>query len=575
MDLLLTDIRPAALEPPLSGKPSETGVPEFAALLRELPANAAETPFVEAAEVPRQSLADGNKMLKINSLMDDLDFPEQSIAAPPAALSAIAAALREPATSALAAPVAAAASPQPAQATPAPGLEASQSPAVTGDILPAGGSGLPPMAGPRQASTTATAAPAQAGSGPFADRTATTAAAAGLLPNADAVARGQAVPGFENGQSAPAAPNGPAAALRAGLVAASVAAPQPGAKPSITSSAAAAAAETAPGVGENPAAARVSRPEAAQPVAPGAASHLAPAAELASMRPAREQPVAVSLTRPMATNGTERSARPQWLQAVDAMPVAPPRDAAGTTGSAAEAVPVRASVTGPTVPVPGESVDPLGKVIVSAPLEADAEPQSPTRDASSFARGTELPQTGPAAQSPGAVTAPAAAAQAVSGPLAAAQTAVLPPQLEALSIARDAPVTEWGDGLGERVSWLINQKQNAATIRLDPPALGRLEVQIRVADDATTITIQTQHGQTRDLIEAGAPRLREFLQEAGFQNVNVDVSQRQEQQAGSRPQPDFEMAGDGEADGPGADADWIRGEGRATYRSDNLVDTFA
>ncbi len=112
----------------------------------------------------------------------------------------------------------------------------------------------------------------------------------------------------------------------------------------------------------------------------------------------------------------------------------------------------------------------------------------------------------------------------------APQVNPLPPQLETMSLTRNADATEWGNGLGDRVNWMINQKHNTATIRLDPPFLGKLDVHIKVADDLTTITIQTQHAPTRDLIESASLRLRDSLQESGYQNVNVDVSHRQDQQ---------------------------------------------
>ncbi len=152
---------------------------------------------------------------------------------------------------------------------------------------------------------------------------------------------------------------------------------------------------------------------------------------------------------------------------------------------------------------------------------------------------------------------------------------VLPQPLETLTLARDATPSDWGDGIGERVSWLVNHKQNSASIRLDPPALGRLDVQIRVADDATTITIQTQQLQTRDLIDAAVPRLREFLQDAGMQNVNVDVSHRQDQQLaqGQRdPEARGTSADDALADAPD---EQLPDGFPSGYRSDGLVDTFA
>ena len=144
-----------------------------------------------------------------------------------------------------------------------------------------------------------------------------------------------------------------------------------------------------------------------------------------------------------------------------------------------------------------------------------------------------------------------------------------------MSMARGAAASEWGDGLSERVNWMINQKQNSATIRLDPPMLGKLDVQVRIADDATTITIQTQHAQTRDLIETASLRLRDALQENGFQNVNVDVSQRQDQQqsrsrTAGEEQPGLHDEFDGESESAMQHESQTR-----FFTGEGLLDTFA
>ncbi len=155
------------------------------------------------------------------------------------------------------------------------------------------------------------------------------------------------------------------------------------------------------------------------------------------------------------------------------------------------------------------------------------------------------------------------------------QQALLPQQLETMSLTRQADSAELGNGLGERVGWMINHKQNSATIRLDPPLLGKLDVQVKIADEATTITIQTQHAQTRDLIETASVRLRDFLQENGYQNVNVDVSQRQDQEQA-------ETQSDGEDGDQRDQIDQQRvttdqqSVGRAGYlHGEGLLDTFA
>ena len=82
MDLLLTDIRPAAPEQIPPGKLAETDVPEFAALLRDLPENATGPLSTETLPVPSEQTGLGNKFLKINILSNDLVARDGSIDEP-------------------------------------------------------------------------------------------------------------------------------------------------------------------------------------------------------------------------------------------------------------------------------------------------------------------------------------------------------------------------------------------------------------------------------------------------------------------------------------------------------------
>ena len=147
---------------------------------------------------------------------------------------------------------------------------------------------------------------------------------------------------------------------------------------------------------------------------------------------------------------------------------------------------------------------------------------------------------------------------------------------EALNIVRPDSPAEWSQGLGDRVSWMIDQKLNAASIRLDPPSLGKLEIYIRVTDDATYITINTQSAQTRDLIDNASIRLRDVLEAAGYQNVNVDVGHDRNQ---PRSEAQQIASAIGESD-DNAESQRDLGEGagsvkRGFFRPDALVDYFA
>jgi flagellar hook-length control protein FliK len=101
-------------------------------------------------------------------------------------------------------------------------------------------------------------------------------------------------------------------------------------------------------------------------------------------------------------------------------------------------------------------------------------------------------------------------------------TQALPPHLQSISVS--ANNQQWGDALGERVSFLINQKMNNAEIRIDPPHLGKLDIQIHIKDDTAQVVIHTQHAQTRDLVDSSSFRLREILHNAGYSSVDVNVS---------------------------------------------------
>ncbi|MBC8212003.1 MAG: flagellar hook-length control protein FliK [Gammaproteobacteria bacterium] len=101
-----------------------------------------------------------------------------------------------------------------------------------------------------------------------------------------------------------------------------------------------------------------------------------------------------------------------------------------------------------------------------------------------------------------------------------------------MQLSTQLPASQWGEALGEKVAFLLNHKLNKAEIRIDPPHLGKLDIQIQLKDDSATVVIHTQHAQTRDMIESASVRLKEFLQEAGYNTVNVDVSQREQSFSG-------------------------------------------
>jgi hypothetical protein len=102
------------------------------------------------------------------------------------------------------------------------------------------------------------------------------------------------------------------------------------------------------------------------------------------------------------------------------------------------------------------------------------------------------------------------------------------PDTSAQTLRLDVPMRspEWAQALGERITWLVDQKLSAAEIKLNPPQLGPIEVRIALSADSTQVSVLAHNAITREALEAAAPRLREALTSHGFGSVSVDISQQ-------------------------------------------------
>ncbi len=116
----------------------------------------------------------------------------------------------------------------------------------------------------------------------------------------------------------------------------------------------------------------------------------------------------------------------------------------------------------------------------------------------------------------------------------------------------------WDQALGEKVTWMIGRKLQAAEIRMNPPHLGPLEVKIQWHNDQTQIQFASHHAVVRDALEAALPRLRELMAQAGVDLGQVDVSAHS--RGGDRQQ---EQAGQAGGEAAPASADWHPGDEEA------------
>jgi len=88
---------------------------------------------------------------------------------------------------------------------------------------------------------------------------------------------------------------------------------------------------------------------------------------------------------------------------------------------------------------------------------------------------------------------------------------------------------DWQPSLGQRLVWMVSHGQQRAELKLDPPQLGRVDVQIVMQGDRAQLVFAAETSVSRELLEQSLPRLREMMADAGVELDTVDVANRERQ----------------------------------------------
>jgi flagellar hook-length control protein FliK len=116
------------------------------------------------------------------------------------------------------------------------------------------------------------------------------------------------------------------------------------------------------------------------------------------------------------------------------------------------------------------------------------------------------------------------------------------------SLATHVRDPRWADELGTRLSLMVRAGESTASLQLTPVDLGPVEVNVTVRESQATIHFGAAQAETRALLEASLPRLRELLAAQGYQLMDSSVSSgfarshRQEGAQGVRPEGEAETS---------------------------------
>jgi flagellar hook-length control protein FliK len=159
---------------------------------------------------------------------------------------------------------------------------------------------------------------------------------------------------------------------------------------------------------------------------------------------------------------------------------------------------------------------PVTTTAVAAPA---AQPQAAPASAVKVDLSERAPEITPTA---------AASAQALASPAPAANRNVPAAVTQLERLMQPVGTPAWNDGLANRVVWMARNDVQTASIQLNPPNLGPVEIKVTVVSDpgaptSATVQFSAAHSATRDAIESSMPRLHDALRESGITLGNTSV----------------------------------------------------
>ena len=93
------------------------------------------------------------------------------------------------------------------------------------------------------------------------------------------------------------------------------------------------------------------------------------------------------------------------------------------------------------------------------------------------------------------------------------------------TIATPVRDPRWAEDFSARVALMVRGGESSASMQLSPPDLGPVDVSVTMRDTQATIHFGAAQAETRALLEASIPQLREMLAAQGFNLMDASVSQ--------------------------------------------------
>lgn len=183
------------------------------------------------------------------------------------------------------------------------------------------------------------------------------------------------------------------------------------------------------------------------------------------------------------------------------------------------------------------------------------------------------------------------AAQKEAAPAAAALAPAAPASMAALQAAAASSeqltarvgTTAWENQVGQKVVYMVGSEEQTASLTLNPPDLGPMQVVLSVSGDQASVTFSANELEVRRALEDALPRLREMMSENGIALNNATVNSGMQDNRQAQDQSARNNGGFGRGNGNGGGRDEGVTVGETTVRPARVVpigergavDTFA
>ncbi len=133
----------------------------------------------------------------------------------------------------------------------------------------------------------------------------------------------------------------------------------------------------------------------------------------------------------------------------------------------------------------------------------------------------------------------------------------------------------WDQAVGQKVVWMVAGAQQSASLTLNPPDLGPLQVVLNVSNGQADASFYAAQPEVRQALEAALPKLRDMMNEAGVALGQASVSAGMPDSHDRPGEPAGSQGRRGAAGQDGDQAPPVAGPAPRIIAGQGLVDTFA